>query len=121
MVMDGAMVTAMAMVAMDNVARRQWTERQRLDGKGRHDSSSTVMDGEGRRECNGNGDGRRNDNSTVMNSGAQRRWTERGQLNGDGRCIGDTTTMDNEEGTSAMAMSTRPTMEATKASAASRH
>ncbi len=81
----------------------------------------TVMDGEGRRKRNGDGDGRRNDDSTVMDSGARRRWTERGQLNGDGRRVGDTTMMDDEEGKSATAMLTRPTMEATKASAASRH
>ncbi len=70
--MDGATVTAMAMVAMDDVARRGWMARWRLDGKGRHDSSLTVMDGEGQRERNGNGDGRRDDDSTVMDSGARR-------------------------------------------------
>jgi len=80
-----------------------------------------VLDGEGRRERNGDGDGRRDDDSTVMDSGARRRWTERGQLNGDGQHVGDTTTMDDEEGMSATAMLTRPTMEATKANAASRH
>ena len=121
--MEGA--TAMegttAMDAMDDVARRQWMARRQLDGKGRHDSSLTVMDDKGRRERNGDGNGRCNDDSTVMDSGARRQWTEQGQLNGDGRRVGDTTTMDDEEGTSATAMSTRPTMEATKASAASRH
>ncbi len=80
-----------------------------------------VLDGEGRCERNGDGDGRRDDDSTVMDSGAQRQWTERGQLNGDGRHVGNTTTMDNEEDTSATAMLTRPTMEATKANVASRH
>ncbi len=79
------------------------------------------MDGEGRRERNGDGEGRRDDDSTVMDSGARRQWTERGQLNGDGRRVGDTTTMDDEEGTSATAMSTRPTMVVTKARAAPRH
>ena len=95
--------------------------RRRLDDKGQHDSSLTVLDGEGWRENHGNGDGRHNDNSTVMDSGAQRQWTELGQLNDDGRRVGNTTTMDNEEGTSATAMLTWPTMEATKANAASRH
>jgi hypothetical protein len=97
------------------------TAQRRLDGKGRHDSSSTVMDGEGRRERSGNGNGQRNDDSRVMDSGARRRWTEQGQLNGNGRRVGNITTMDYKEGKSAMAMSTRSTMEATKASAASRH
>ena len=110
-----------ATVAMDDVARRRWTARRQLDGKGRHDSSLTVMDGEGLRERNGNGDGRRDDNSTVIDSGARWRWTEQGQLNGDGQRVGDTTTIDDEEGTSATAMSTWPTVEATKASAESRH
>jgi hypothetical protein len=119
--MDGATVTAMATVVMDDVARRRWTARRQLEGKGRHDSSSTVMDGEGQRKHNGDGNGWRDDDSTVMDSGARRRWTERGQLNGNGQRVGDTTTMDDEEGMSATAMSTRPTMEATKASAASRH
>ncbi len=68
--MVGAMVTAMATVAMYDVAQRRWMARQQLDGKGRHDSSSTVMDGERRRERNDNGDGRRNNNSTVMDRGA---------------------------------------------------
>jgi hypothetical protein len=58
---------------------------------------------------------------SVMDSGVQRQWTARGQLNGDGRCLGDTMTMDDKEGASATAMSTRPTTEATKANAASRH
>ncbi len=80
-----------------------------------------VLDGKGRRERNSDGDGRRDDDSTVMDSGARRRWMEQGQLNGDGRRVGDTTTMDDEEGTSATAMLTRPTLEATKANAASRH
>jgi hypothetical protein len=71
------------------------------------------LDGEGRRERNGDGDGRRNDDSTVIDSGARRQWTERGQLNGDGQRIGDTTTMDDKEGTSAMAMLTQPAMDAT--------
>ena len=75
-----------------------------------------LMDSHG----SGNGNGRGNDDSTVMDSGARRQWTEQGQLNGDGRRVGDTTTMDDEEGTSAMVMSTRPTMEATKANTASR-
>ncbi len=79
------------------------------------------MDGEGRRERNGHGNGRRDDSSTVMDSGARWQWTEQGQLNGDGRLVGDTTTMDDEESTSATAMSMRPTMKATKASVASRH
>jgi hypothetical protein len=39
------------------------------------------MDGEGRRERNGDGNGRRDDNSTVMDSGARRQWTEQGQHN----------------------------------------
>jgi hypothetical protein len=81
-----------------------------------------MMDGEGLRdERNGDGDGRRDDDSTVMDNEARRRWTEQGQLNVNGRRVGNTTTMDNEEGTSATAMSTRPTMEATKANAASRN
>ena len=79
------------------------------------------MDGEGRRKRDGDGDGRHNDDSTVMDSGAQWQWTERGQLNGNGRRIGDTTTIDDEEGTSATGISTQPTMEAAKASAPSRH
>jgi hypothetical protein len=66
------------------------------------------------------GDGRRDDDSTVKDSGARRRWTARGQLDGEGRRVGDTTTMDDEDGASAMAMSPRPTMEATKANTASR-
>ena len=44
----------------------------------------------------------------------------RGQLDGKGRHVGDTTAMDDEDGASATAMSTRPTMEATQANAASR-
>ena len=80
-----------------------------------------VMDDEGRRKGNNDGDGRRDDDSTVMDSGVRWRWTEQGQLNGGGRRVGDTMTMDNKEGTSATAMSTLPTMEATKASGASRH
>ena len=76
MAMDGATVTAMAMVAMDNVARWRWTAQWQLNNKGRHDSSLTVLDGKGWRERNGNGDGRRDDDSTVMNSGARWRWTE---------------------------------------------
>ncbi len=79
------------------------------------------MDGKGRRERNGDGNGRRDDDSTVMDSGAQRQWTEQGQLNGDGQRVGDTMAMDDKEGTSETAMLTRPTMEATKANAASRH
>ncbi len=119
--MDGATVTAMATVAMDDVAQQQWTARRQLDGKGRHDSSSRVMDGKGRCKHNGDGNGWRYDDSTVMDSGVGRQWTEQGQLNGDGWHVGDTTTMDDKEGTSTMAISMRPTMEATKASAASRH
>ena len=119
--MDGTTVTAMGMMAMEDVARRRWMARRRLDGKGRHDSSSMVMDGEGWRKCNSDGDGLHNDDSTVMDSGARRQWTEQGQLNGDGQRVGDTTAMDDKEGTNATAMSTRPTMEATKASTASRH
>ena len=69
--MNGATVKAMAMVAMDDVARRRWTARRGLDGKGRHDSSSTVLDGKGRRKRNGNVDGQCVDNSTVMDSGVQ--------------------------------------------------
>ena len=71
-----------------------------------------MLDGKGRRECNGDGDGRRDDDSTVMDSGVRRQWTERGQLNGNGRRVGNTTTMDNKEGTSATAMLTGPTMDA---------
>ena len=93
------------------------------DGDRRRDVDSTArdgmtaprrcLDGEGRRERNGDGDGQRDDDSMVMDSGAQ--------LNSDGRRVGDTTTMDDEEGMSATAMLTWPTMEATKANAASRH
>ncbi len=79
------------------------------------------MDGEGRRERDGDGDGWHNDDSTMMDSGAQWQWTERGQLNGDGLRVGDTTTIDDEEGTSVTGILMRPTMEATKASAPSRH
>ena len=61
------------------------------------------------------GDERRYDDSTVKDSGARRRWTARGQLDGEGLRVGDTTTMDDEDGASATAMLTRPTMEATKA------
>ena len=68
--MDGAMVTAMVTVAMDDVARRRWTAQQRVDGKGWHDNSLTVMDGEGRHKRNGNGHGRRDDDSMVMDSRA---------------------------------------------------
>jgi hypothetical protein len=68
------------------------------------------MNGEGRRERNGDGNGRCDDDSTVMHSGVQRQWTELGQLNGDGRRVGDLTTMDDEEGTSVTAMPTRPTI-----------
>ena len=71
-----------------------------------------MLNGEGRHERNGDGDGQRDDNSTVIDSGARRRWTELGQLNGDGRRVGDTTTMDDEEGTSTTAMLMRPTMDA---------
>ncbi len=66
------------------------------------------------------GDERRDDDSTVKDSGARRRWTAQGQLDGEGRRVGDTTTMDDEDGASATAMSTRPTMEATKANMATR-
>ncbi len=66
------------------------------------------------------GDERRNDNSTAKDSGAQRRWTVRGQLDGKGWRVGDTKTMDDADGASATAMSTWPTMEGTKANAASR-
>jgi hypothetical protein len=114
--MDGAMVTAMAAVAMDDHNDNGW-----CDGDLSDDSSLTVMDGKGRRERNGDGDGRCNADSTVMDSRARRRWTEQGQLNGDGQRIGNTRTMDNEEGMSTTSMLTRPTMEATKASAPSRH
>jgi hypothetical protein len=50
------------------------------------------------------GDGRRDDDSTVKDSGARRRWTARGQLDGEGRRVGDTTTMDDEDGASATAI-----------------
>ena len=66
------------------------------------------------------GNRRRDDNSTVKESEARQQWMARGQLDGKGRCVGDTTTMDDEDGASATAMSTRPTMEATKADTASR-
>jgi hypothetical protein len=65
--------------------------------------------------------GQRDDNSTMMDSGVQGQWTARGQLGGKGRCIGNTTTMDDKDGTSVTAMLTQPTIEATKANAASRH
>jgi hypothetical protein len=48
MAMDGTTVTVMATVVMDEVAWLRWMARRRLNGKGRHDSSLTVMDGEGR-------------------------------------------------------------------------
>jgi len=50
----------------------------------------------------------------VMDGVAQWRWTARRQLDGEGRRDGDltTTTMDDKEGTSAMAMSTRPAVRA---------
>ena len=64
--------------------------------------------------------GQRDDDSTVKDNGAQWQCTARGQLNGEGQCIGGTTTMDNKDGASAMAILTRPTMEATKANAVSR-
>ena len=57
----------------DNVAQRQRTARWRLDGKGQHDCSSTVMDGKGLRERNGDGDGQRNDDLMVIDSGARQR------------------------------------------------
>ena len=44
-----------------------------------------------------------------------------GQLDGKGQHVGDMTPMDNEDGGSASAMSTRPTMEAIKANTASKH
>ncbi len=66
------------------------------------------------------GDEQRDDNLTVKDSGVRRRWTARGQLDGEGQRVGDTTTMDDEDGASVTAMSTRPTMEATKANTASR-
>ncbi len=52
-----------------------------------------------------------------MDSGAQRRWMARGQLDGEGWFVGDMTTMGDEDGAIAMAMSMRPTMEATEANA----
>ena len=68
------------------------------------------------------GDGRRNDESTVMDSGAQWQWKAQGQLYGQGWHISKRMTMDNEDGASATAMmSTGPTMEVTKANVASRH
>ena len=79
------------------------------------------MDGKGRRKRNGDGNGQRDDDSMVMDSRARPQWMAQGQLNGDGRRVGDTTRMDDEEGASATAMSMRPTTEATKANAASRH
>ncbi len=63
---------------------------------------------------NGDGDGRLGDGSTVMDSGAQ-------QDNSTAMDGALATQIDDEEGTRATAMSTRPTMEATKASAPSRH
>ena len=106
---------------MDGKGRRE----RNGDGDRRRDDNSMVMDsGVQRRwmkQGQLNGDGWRNDNSTVMDSGARRRWMERVQLNGNERRVGDTRTMDDEEGTSTTAISTRPTMEATKASVASRH
>jgi hypothetical protein len=66
------------------------------------------------------GNGRRNDDSTVKDSRVRRWWTAQGQLDGKARCVGDTTTMDDKNGVSAMAMSTWPTMEATKANTVSR-
>ena len=66
--------------------------------------------------------GRHNDDSTVMDSGAQRQWMVQVQLNGKGWRVGNTTTMDKDkDGMSATVTLTRPTMEATKANAASRH
>ena len=60
------------------------------------------------------GEGQRDGELMVMDGVAQRRWTARRQLDGEGRRDGDltTTTMDGEEGTSAMAMSTRPAVRA---------
>ncbi len=66
------------------------------------------------------GDERGDDDSTVKDSGGRWRWTARGQLDGEGRRVGDTMTMDDKDGASATAMSTWPTMEATKANTASR-
>ncbi len=66
------------------------------------------------------GDGQRNDDSTVKDSGAWQQWTVQGQLNGKGQRVGNTTTMEDKDGASMMAMLTRPTMETTKANTASR-
>ena len=63
------------------------------------------------------GDGRRDGELTVMDGVAQRQWTARRQLNGEGRHDEDSTTMDDEEGASAMAMSARPAVRASKANA----
>jgi hypothetical protein len=63
------------------------------------------------------GNGRRDGELTVMVGVAQRRWTARRQLDGEGRRDDDSTTMDDEEGASAMAMSARPAVRASKANA----
>ncbi len=65
------------------------------------------------------GNGWRDDDSTVKDSGARRQWTAQGQLDSEGRHIDDTTTMDEEDDASATAMSMRPKMEATNANTAS--
>jgi hypothetical protein len=65
------------------------------------------------------GNGRRNDDSMVKDSGARQQWTAQGQLNGEGRRIGNMTTMDDKDDASVMAMSMRPAMEATNANTTS--
>ena len=117
MALVGAMATAtegatvMTGMAMDGAAapRRQGTAWRLLDGDGRRGMAQAQWHG----QCD--------NNSAVMDSGAQRRWTAQGQLDGKVQRIGNTTAMDDKDGASAMAMLTRPTMEATKSNAASRH
>jgi hypothetical protein len=109
MATEGA--TGMTATAMDGVLApwRQGTAQRLLSGDGRQ--------GTARAQQHGRHDG----DSLVMDSGALRQWTAQGQLDGEGRRIGDMTTMDDEDGASTTAMSTRPTMEATKANTAARH
>ncbi len=44
------------LTVMDGAALRRWTARRQLDGKGRRDGDSTMMDDEERRERDGDVD-----------------------------------------------------------------
>ena len=121
--MDGAAVEVGAMAtATEGVTATTATAMEGATAPQRQGMARQLLGGDGQRgTARAQQHGQHNEDSTVMDSGAQRQWTVQGQLDNKGRRIGNTTTMDNKDGASATAMSTRPTMKATKANAASRH